>query len=90
MKNKRILIDALNKYLLKTRWWPWKNVLKEISIVDYEEIDSFKYIIFRVEDKYFQLPLLETSNIPETLESRSFCINNNCFVEAEYCVDYLN
>lgn len=78
------------EYIVKSRWWPWKNTWRNIAIVDYEEIDKFIYILFRAEDKLFQLPLIKVDKVPFGLESRSFCIENSCFLEAEYSADYLN
>lgn len=84
------LINGLKNYIVKTRWWPWRNTWREISIVYYEEVSDLIYIVFKANNKLFQLPLLRVNNIPNGLESRSFCVESNCFIEAEYSPDYIN
>lgn len=90
MEYKYLSTVEFREYIIKTRWWPWKNTWRDIVIIDSEEIGDFTYIVFKVDDKLFQLPLVRVSSVPKGLEQRSFCIENNCFIEAEYSVEYLN
>jgi hypothetical protein len=46
-------------------------------------------LVFRCGGHLFQLPLLRVEGLPAGLESRGFCLEDSCYVEAEYTSQYL-
>lgn len=87
--SERSFIDVLERYVAGARWWPWKGVTKKVKVVELEAADPLLYILFEVDGLRFQLPLRKTTSIPSGLETRGFCTNGSCYVEAEYFPDYL-
>ncbi|MEM1719015.1 MAG: alpha-amylase [Thermosphaera sp.] len=87
-------LDAIKEvleteYLPKARWWPWKNSKKHLDIKVFSRADSLIFLIFKVDGLVFQLPLISLRRGGEFIDDRSFCINNECFLEAEYHPGYI-
>jgi hypothetical protein len=84
------LVEALvESYLPRARWWPWRGERRPIELVDWEDSGSLLMLIFRCGERLFQLPLLRVGGLPAGLESRGFCLEDSCYVEAEYTSRYL-
>lgn len=84
------VIDYIQKqYLPRARWWPWKEITKRIEVLDYAYTDKLIFLIFKADDLFFQLPLMRVSQVPGHLHTRGFCLNSDCFIEAEYSEKYL-
>ncbi len=83
------LTTTLREYIVKSRWWPWKGSSVDINIVEREDINNLLVFILEARGLYFYLPLLRVEKIPGELQTRGFCENSECFVEAEYTTVYL-
>ncbi|MEM4718350.1 MAG: alpha-amylase, partial [Desulfurococcaceae archaeon] len=84
------LLDLIEKeYLPRARWWPWKNTTRKINLVDYDQYNNSLFFLIESSNHMFQLPLVRVNAIPNTLRDRGFCIESDCFVEAEYTEFYL-
>lgn len=84
------IVDFIEKeYLPRARWWPWKNTLKKIELVDYDQYSDLLFLLIGCNNYIFQLPLMRVNTVPTNLQDRGFCIESECFVEAEYTRSYL-
>lgn len=82
--------NELEEYLLRARWWPWKNTRQEVNILVYDHVDRLHYLLIESNGLVFQLPLVEVDNVPSSLENRGFCTSGKCYVEAEYTTIFLD
>ncbi|MEM4869538.1 MAG: alpha-amylase [Desulfurococcaceae archaeon] len=76
-------------YLPSARWWPWKGVKQRIRVVSSSFSDNLVVLLLESSGSLFHLPLIRVNEIPESISTRGFCIDNECFVEAEYTPNYL-
>jgi len=83
------LTTTLREYITESRWWPWKGSSAEISIVEREDTGNLLALILEARGLYFYLPLLRVEKVPRELQTRGFCEDSECFVEAEYTTEYL-
>lgn len=79
-----------NEYLPKTRWWPWKNSKREISIKSFSKSDSLLFLVFKANEHVFQLPLVVLRPEEVFIRERSFCLQDKCFLEAEFHPSYID
>lgn len=77
-------------YLPKARWWPWKNTKRQITIVSFHELDRLLFLELKADNQKFQLPLMKITETADALKERMFCVEKECFVEAEYHPEYLS
>ncbi|MEM4101340.1 MAG: alpha-amylase, partial [Desulfurococcaceae archaeon] len=76
-------------YLPSARWWPWKGVKQRIRVVSSSFSDNLVVLLLESSGSLFHLPLIRVNEIPESISTRGFCVDNECFVEAEYTPNYL-
>lgn len=79
----------VSRYIPSARWWPWKGVSHHVIIRAREASGELEVFLLESAGKTFYLPLLRVSTIPEELSSRAFCVDSECYVEAEYNSTYL-
>jgi len=79
---------GLDSYLPRARWWPFKGGKAGVEIVEKADYGELVVLLLRSNNLLFHLPLMRVDKIPAGLESRGFCLNSECFVEAEYTPKY--
>lgn len=89
-----IELDSVLNYLFSTylptaRWWPWKGTAREVRVKLCEQSGDLTVLLLESGGRTFYLPLVKVDAVPEEVSSRSFCVNNNCYLEAEYSSKYL-
>ncbi len=83
------VIKSIEEKLPKIRWWPWRNVRKEIKIEYINIIDRHIFTVFSTDNMEFYLPLRIVDENPGLPEDRVFSYNDKLLIEAEFYPDYL-
>ncbi len=83
------IIKSIEEKLPKIRWWPWRNVRKEIRIEYVSVKDRHVFTIFSTDNTIFYLPLRIVDENPGLPEDRLFSYNGKIMIEAEFYPDYL-
>lgn len=86
----KLFEHIISSYLPQARWWPWKNTRINVEVVNEVNYGNILLLLFRSGDIFFHLPLAKVSDLPGGLESRGFCLDNECYVEAEYLSSYID
>ncbi len=83
------LVKALNGWLPKVRWYPWRET-GNIEVEKQVEHNNTLLLKFRRENKRFYLPLTRIKAKPEFLPwERVLVLDNEYYVEAEFTEGYL-
>lgn len=90
MINSDTFNTAFRNYVLNARWWPWKGSHINVEPYVIDTTGKLSIVLMKIGDNLFHVPLMKTEKIPSELINRGFCVNDECFFEAEYSPDYLN
>ncbi|MEM5833655.1 MAG: hypothetical protein QXF04_03900 [Candidatus Aenigmatarchaeota archaeon] len=63
--------------------------MRKVDLVDYDQYNNLLFFLIESSNYIFQLPLVRVNAIPNTLRDRGFCMESDCFAEAEYTEFYL-
>jgi len=88
--NEYELIESLNQYIRRVRWWI--SELRDFKIRDIlEGVDGF-IVLIESNNYLFQIPFIKIDTIPRKLYEKGLYINLNGlnYIEAEYSPKYFN
>lgn len=90
MINSDTFNTAFRNYVFNARWWPWKGSYVNVEPYVIDTTGKLSIVLMKIGDALFHVPLMKTEKIPSELTDRGFCVDDECFLEAEYSPDYLN